>query len=84
MNAVIPCHFMPFDSTFFCFIFVCVHIFLKKTDNSVATIDDFCVGIDLLDSESGCDVTFKLNLIGRNRIDGVCNVFGRAKVCARV
>lgn len=34
---------------FFCFFFP-VHI-LKKTDNSVLTIDDFCVGIDLLDSE---------------------------------
>lgn len=47
---------------------------LKKTDNSVATIDDFCVEIDLLDSELGCGVTFKLNLIGRPTQDTSCSV----------
>lgn len=58
----------------FCFSFhihLCSSVFslllfhiLKKTDNSVPTIDDFCVEIDLLDFGSRCGVTFKLNLIG--------------------
>lgn len=76
MIAVISCHFAVRLAFFrvraeVACVCVCVYAFLplsvrilKKTDNAVATIDDYSVEIDLLNSEPECDVTFKPNLIG--------------------